>query len=258
MSALTNSGGVSFLSAQYGFTADNVVNFEVVLYDGSVVIASATQRPDLFFALKGGSNNFGVVTRFDLKTFALGQFWGGSVVYPISAKTECLSAFVTFAGQANYDKYGALIHTYAWGAASGWIIANNMHYTKPEVNPPVFQEFTAIQPQYVNSMRIASLSEFTLELAASNAGSRQQLFYTSTWSNDLATLTDIVDLQDQFVQTVAGVAGLAWSLSLQPLVTAITTKSANTGGNPLGVDGSDGNLVGTYPSLHHSLAFVFK
>ena len=222
------------------------MNFEVVLYDGSVVIASASQRPDLFFALKGGSNNFGVVTRFDLKTVALGQFWGGSVVYPISAQTECLSAFVTFAGQPTYDPYGALIHTYAWSAANGgWIIANNMHYTQAVVNPPVFQEFSAIQPQYVNSMRIASLSEFTLELAASNAGSRQQLFYTSTWSNDLSTLTDIVNLQDQYVQTVAAVAGLSWSLSLQPLVTAITSKSAATGGNPLGLDASDGNLVGT-------------
>ncbi|KAK0112796.1 hypothetical protein ONS95_014528 [Cadophora gregata] len=241
---LVTGGGISFFSARYGFAADNVVSFEVVLYDGSVVKASATSRPDLFFALKGGSNNFGIVTRFDLVTFSSGNFWGGSVIYPISAKAENLAAFVKFAGQSTYDVYGALIHSYAWSAASGgWIIANNIEYTKPEVNPPVFQDFLAIQPQYVSTMRISNLTDFTLEIAASNAGSRKQLFYTSTWSNDLQLLTDIVALSEQSLETVASVPDLAWSLSLQPLVTAITTKSAATGGNPLGLDGSDGNLV---------------
>ncbi|KAH7417948.1 hypothetical protein BKA64DRAFT_183691 [Cadophora sp. MPI-SDFR-AT-0126] len=241
---LVTGGGISFFSGRYGFTADNVVRFEVVLYNGSVVTASATSRPDLFFSLKGGSNNFGIVTRFDLVTFSCGKFWGGAVVHPISAKNESLAAFAKFTGQENYDVYGALIHTYSWSAANGgWIIANNIEYTKPIVNPPVFQEFMAIQPQYVSTMRISNLSDFTLEIAASNAGSRKQLFYTSTWSNDLQTLTDIVDLNEQYLQTVSSVAGLEWSLSLQPLVTAITTKSAVTGGNPLGLDGSDGNLI---------------
>ena len=237
-------GGISFFSGRYGFTADNVVAFEVVLYDGLIVTASAKSRPDLFFALKGGSNNFGIVTRFDLVTFSCGNFWGGAVVWPISVKTESLAAFVKFTGQANYDVYGALIHTYSWSAANGgWIIANNMEYTNPVVNPPVFQDFMAIQPQYVSTMRISNLSDFTIEIAASNGGSRKQLFYTSTWSNDLQTLTDIVGLSEQYLETVAAVAGLEWSLSLQPLVTAITTKSAATGGNPLGLDGSDGNLI---------------
>lgn len=223
------------------------MTFEVVLYDGSVVIASANSRSDLFFALKGGSNNFGVVTRIDLKTFSQGDFWGGSVVCPFSAKTESLAAFVNFTGQANYDVYGALIHSYAWTAANGgWIIANNIEYTKPVVDPPVFQELLAIQPQYANTMRISNMSDFAVELAASNVGDRKQIFYTSTWSNDLETLTDILDLADTYVQTVSNVTNLAWSLSLQPLVTAITTKSAATGGNALGLDGSDGNLVGRF------------
>tara|TARA_R110002060_G_scaffold12731_8_gene18110 strand:- start:2196 stop:2684 length:489 start_codon:yes stop_codon:yes gene_type:complete len=89
---------------------------------------------------------------------------------------------------------------------------------------------------YVSTMRISNLSDFTLEIAASNDGSRKQLFYTSTWTNDLQILTDIVGLSEQYFETVATVAGLEWSLSLQPLVTAITTKSAATGGNPLGLE----------------------
>lgn len=56
---LTLGGGLSYLSDLYGMVCDNVASFEVVLADGSLVEASSTSNPDLFWALKGGSNNFG-------------------------------------------------------------------------------------------------------------------------------------------------------------------------------------------------------
>lgn len=62
-------GGVSYFASRYGLVCDQVVNFEVVLGNGQIIYANAISNPDLWFALKGGSNNFGIVTRFDLKTF---------------------------------------------------------------------------------------------------------------------------------------------------------------------------------------------
>lgn len=53
---------------------------QVVLANGTICNANANSHPDLWYALKGGSNNFGVVTRIDLKTFAQGKFWGGSIM----------------------------------------------------------------------------------------------------------------------------------------------------------------------------------
>ncbi|TKA64294.1 hypothetical protein B0A49_10745, partial [Cryomyces minteri] len=67
---LTLGGGISFYSGRFGLVCDNVVNYEVVLPHGKIVNANANSHPDLFLALKGGSNNFGIVTRFDFKTFA--------------------------------------------------------------------------------------------------------------------------------------------------------------------------------------------
>lgn len=64
---------MSFFAPRYGFACDNVINFEVVLASGDIVNANAHENPDLWFALKGGSNNFGVVTRFDLRTFKQGK-----------------------------------------------------------------------------------------------------------------------------------------------------------------------------------------
>jgi hypothetical protein len=66
---LTLGGGIHYFTNKYGFAMDNVVSYEVVTADGKIVDASATCNPDLFWALKGGSNNFGIVTKFTYKTF---------------------------------------------------------------------------------------------------------------------------------------------------------------------------------------------
>ncbi|KAH1531548.1 hypothetical protein KXV92_004405 [Aspergillus fumigatus] len=68
---LTLIGGVHYFINKYGFAMDNVARYEVVLGNGTQVVASANSHPDLFWALKGGANNFGIVTKFTLKTFAI-------------------------------------------------------------------------------------------------------------------------------------------------------------------------------------------
>lgn len=65
---LTLGGGISFHGNQYGWAADNVLEYEVVLANGDVTIANETSNGDLFWALKGGGPNFGIVTNFKLRT----------------------------------------------------------------------------------------------------------------------------------------------------------------------------------------------
>ena len=91
---LVTGGGVSFFSGRFGFVCDNVVNYELVLPYGQVVNVNASSSPDLYKALKGGSNNFGIVTRFDIKSFESGPFWGGTVAYPITTMPQQVAAFV--------------------------------------------------------------------------------------------------------------------------------------------------------------------
>lgn len=73
--------GLSFLSSQYGLPCDYVTNYEVVLANGTIVNANAQSNPDLFWALKGGGNQFGIVTKFTIKTIPLGLIWGGYRLY---------------------------------------------------------------------------------------------------------------------------------------------------------------------------------
>lgn len=66
---LTLIGGFHYFNNKYGYAMDNVVSYDVVLGNGTQVIATKASHPDLFWALKGGANNFGIVTKFTLKTY---------------------------------------------------------------------------------------------------------------------------------------------------------------------------------------------
>ncbi|KAL8952511.1 MAG: hypothetical protein Q9222_001579 [Ikaeria aurantiellina] len=249
---LVTGGGVSFFSGRYGFVCDNVVNYELVLPYGKVLNVNAS-TPDLFKALKGGSNNFGVVTRFDMKTFASGKFWGGFIFYPLSKMPQHVAAFVGLAGAQPFDPFAALIHSYDYVAGS-WQIANNYQYTKVPAQPypPTFRPFTDIKPQTANTMRTSALTDFTLELAVTSPPGKRQLFITLTHGLSGPLITEIFKAADAALQPIKLALGLVYSLSYQPLPTAITTKASGT--NSLGLDASDGNLVLTLLGAQWTLA----
>jgi hypothetical protein len=92
-------------------------------------------------------------------------------------------------------------------------------------------------------MRISNLTDFTLELAGSNAEGRRQLFVTGTYGNSAAMMSAIFDFSNETVQALGeAVPSMAYSLSFQPMPTAITSKAAARGGNSLGLSAAVGNL----------------
>lgn len=146
------------------------------------------------------------------------------------------------AGAQPYDPYAALIHSYSYTSGS-WQVANNYEYTKVPAQPypPVFKPFTDIKPQTLNTMRVSALTDFTVELAATSPPGKRQLFITLTHGLSAALLTEIFNAADTALQPIKLALGLVYSLSYQPLPTAITTKAGTN--NSLGLDASDGNLV---------------
>ena len=101
VAGLTLGGGFGWLSRKYGMTIDNLESAEVVTAAGEVVRASNTEHPDLFWALRGGSGNFGVVTHFEFRLHPVGpDVLSGLIVYPISAAKSVLRQYREFLAQA--------------------------------------------------------------------------------------------------------------------------------------------------------------
>ncbi|KAK6952864.1 hypothetical protein Daesc_005160 [Daldinia eschscholtzii] len=169
---LTLGGGISYFSPRYGWTCDTVSNFEVVLANGSIVNANADENPDLLFVLRGGANNFGVVTRIDFQTFEQGPIWGGAVLASSETIEEQLKAFVDLNSAESYDEYASLITNLGYAGGRQTFILNNVEYTKAIENPPAFEPFTKISSMDEKG-RIGSMKELAVEQGSYSKNGRR-------------------------------------------------------------------------------------
>jgi FAD/FMN-containing dehydrogenase len=101
IAGLTLGGGFGYLTRRLGWTCDSVVAFDVVTADGRVLQASETEHPDLFWGLRGGGGNFGVVTGFTYRLAPIGpEIVGGAIAWPAAEAPRVLELFRTLSESA--------------------------------------------------------------------------------------------------------------------------------------------------------------
>lgn len=187
------------------------MKLQVVLANGSIIDVNYASHPDLYFALRGGGNNFGIVTRFDLDTYPQGEIWGGQNYFLLSdvhtRKSALdihrkfdwtLSYFVQKLGQlinrvacmsgycTTFDSIAQAIEKFSLDSQSdplaqfycfavlmphikvyGSGVA--LAYGKPELNPPVFNDYTKELKHIYSTNRIANMSQIAEEVSSTSA-----------------------------------------------------------------------------------------
>jgi FAD/FMN-containing dehydrogenase len=94
VAGLTLGGGLGYLTRRFGWTVDNLQEVEIVTADGAIRTASRDQHPDLFWALRGGGGNFGVVTRFTYRLHPVGpMIYGGLIAWPFARAEQVLQGY---------------------------------------------------------------------------------------------------------------------------------------------------------------------
>ncbi|KAF2731998.1 FAD-binding domain-containing protein [Polyplosphaeria fusca] len=145
---LVLGGGLSYMSAQYGWAASQVLDYEVVFANGTIGHVTEDSYPDLFTALKGGGNNFAVVTNYRLQTHRQGNIWGGNLLFlhTPTVASKILKAVRDFT-EYNLDDKAAVIVTAERAqvnAVDSWILF--LFYDGPSPPADTFKNFTSIGP----------------------------------------------------------------------------------------------------------------
>jgi FAD/FMN-containing dehydrogenase len=108
VAGLTLGGGIGYLTRRFGLTIDNLLGVDVVLADGRFVTANEKENPDLFWAVRGGGGNFGVVTSFLFRLHAVKTVYAGPTFWPLEQTTEVMKAYREFILKAPEEVNGFL------------------------------------------------------------------------------------------------------------------------------------------------------
>src|SRR5437764_4873143 len=113
LAGLTLGGGLGWFMGKYGLTIDNLLAVDLVTAEGQVLRASATEHADLFWGVRGGGGNFGIVTAFEFQLHPVGQVLAGKVVYPLSKAREVLRFYREYTSSApdELTAYASLLTT---------------------------------------------------------------------------------------------------------------------------------------------------
>ncbi|KAF1837317.1 FAD-binding domain-containing protein [Decorospora gaudefroyi] len=239
---LVLGGGISHHSNIYGLACDNVASYEVVTASGIVLKVTPTRFSDLYWALRGGGNNFGVVTRFGLETVPQGLMWGGTRVHLPPQYPDLIDAFATMAQSATADPKSVQILSFAMtaGNPAGQI---QLEYLEPvdETNPPpILKKYLSIPPIAASTMN-RTLANDTVMLTNQMPGGHRYAFWSGTWKLNRDFMAW---MQARHQQHVAPLTDQG-SLTFQAFTTPALTQMSKKGGNALGLSPADGPLMHT-------------
>ncbi|KAK0224248.1 FAD dependent oxidoreductase [Armillaria fumosa] len=221
VAGFTLGGGYSYLSNQYGLTIDSVVAYELVAPNATVVTVTAENDPDLFFSLKGGFNNYGIVTQFTLKAYPQGPVWGGVSTYNASYISAFNAAAVKFCSEVT-DPKAAMVMNYIYAGGQVTLSAQ-MFYDSPTRPDGIFDDFLAIPPLTQN---VTTRSFFDLVASITfPTGLRTVYNHIPTLEYSESTIENIVNELNFWGPTLSTHGATSVTYGVEPFLSNLLTHA---------------------------------
>ncbi|KAJ3547319.1 hypothetical protein NM208_g1573 [Fusarium decemcellulare] len=201
------AGGNSPWFHKYGWSCDNVLNFEIVISGGRILNASETENTELWWALKGGSNNFGIVTRLDMSTIPMPNgVWGGQLYYEWSPQQQrrTIEAYYKFQMERIAADPGCESLS-GWGKAGAYKYIQNVLSADRNVpdgaHPEAFDDFFALGAQAQTGNCKASELAAHDEIPEGDEGGHASVYFSEGTRSSMLCLITKADL-DFFQEAV--------------------------------------------------------
>ncbi|GME25723.1 FAD linked oxidase [Neofusicoccum parvum] len=232
---LLTGGGISFLSAQYGWATDNILEYELVLPNATIITANENCNSDLYFALRGGGNNFGIVTHFTLKTVSQGKIRGGQKFYSMDKMDALIdqSHKLTLSDDPSIGFWTGVI----WMCSHNTTLALAQEmYSKPVQNPAVWSDFDKVEP-LGSTMRTEYMSNFSMELKTGTPSGNRNWMATMTFLPSKEQEKRMVQIFNEEVDRVKAKAPTFQpSMTFQPIPMSAIKAMKVRGGSALGFE----------------------
>ncbi|KAI0385990.1 FAD-binding domain-containing protein [Hypomontagnella monticulosa] len=230
-------GGLFHVSGEFGLAADNVKNFEIVLSDGTITDANSEKNSDLFWALKGGGPNFGIVTRFDLHTVPVRAVWYYVLAYSPDQASEVIDTMVKFQKEGGSTDVKSTV-----GLVMGLdTIVALLVYGAPQEFPSAFQPFYDLQPsQVVVPPTVGTFTSLTEVFRALATVDPLRHDYRGTSVRIDAQLDkEVYEFWRERAVAVRDATGANQTFAIQPIPANIAAQGIAKGGNPMGIPQED-------------------
>lgn len=129
---------MSFLSFEHGLGADNVIEYEVVLASGDIVTVNSKDNSDLFWALRLGSTNYGIVTSFTINVFPIGSFWAGYQIFNYTDVDALIANYPSYVDAANHNDTAAFTQFALVTIGGEKVVQALMAFRSEEPEPPLY------------------------------------------------------------------------------------------------------------------------
>ncbi|KAI1774571.1 FAD binding domain-containing protein [Hypoxylon cercidicola] len=239
-------GGNSFFSGRMGFGCDSVVNFEVVLANGTIINANNTTNSDLWQALKGGSSNFGIVTRFDMEAIPSRDLAYDIRYLSSNYSDTVIDAVVEFTNQNQSLADNHLITLYVFNGSASSEISIGCIEVNTQGNLNATTSFNKVKalPALSNATVLESMAKAAegSQLPSSASGTSTTLLFR----NDPQILRGCVEAHADLVETLKRSIDprmLTTMMLFQPIPTYIGQIGKQRGGNMLGLDAIHTNAI---------------